>query len=507
MAAMKIPQSLRALLTLLVQAGARPLIVGGSVRDHVLGKQPKDFDVEVFDMPADLLETVLSASYKVDAVGRAFGVLKVTVRAPCTCTLQGNGHHDTCPVFEEKVHGIQTYDVSLPRTDSKAGEGHRGFVVTTDPHMTFAQAALRRDFTMNAMAWDFQDPETIIDPYGGQEDLAAKRLRHVSPAFAEDPLRVMRACQFAARFDLTLDPETVALCQTLVPELRKMSVERYWEEWKKLLLKAETPSKGLYALVETGAIRVFPEVEALLHVNQDPEWHPEGQDHPLGSLWVHNCMVTDQAARVVRDDALTDETEALIVMLGAFCHDLGKPATTVFKAKDNDPGGEKRWRAHAHEEAGVEPTTTFLTSIGAPPAIIEAVVPLVAHHLKPFHYARDRASDSAIRRLALKAPLVRLCRVARADHLGRTTPDALACQDSREIEDIKWLLERASMLKVERDGPSPLLMGRHLIDLGLKPGPDFKKILGAAFEAQLDGSIVDTESAVSWAKTYLGQPA
>jgi tRNA nucleotidyltransferase (CCA-adding enzyme) len=477
-----ITDKLDSLLRCISDAGGKPVIVGGSVRDYLLGLTPKDIDVEVFGLQSCDLEAALNAKFEaVDAVGRSFGVLKVTIEG-------------------------ETFDVSLPRTESKRGTGHRGFVVTSDPFMSFQDAAARRDFTINAMGWDYQT-KTLLDPWGGQHDLAHKRICHVGPAFAEDPLRVLRACQFAARFGFEIAGETIELCRKLQPELATLSIERFWEEWKKLLLKARHPSIGLFAMYETGVLELFPELKALLHVAQDPEWHPEGQDHPLGSLWVHNCMVTDGAARVLRDDdvlATEGEDSAMVLMLGALCHDLGKPAVTEFSAKKSDPDGPKRWRAHAHEEAGVEPTRSFLARIGCPPGIIERVVPLVAHHLKPFHFARDKASDSAIRRLSIKAPLKDLCRVARADFLGRTTPDALATKDSREIPEVLWLLGRAAALKVDpMHGVEPFLKGRHLIDLGLRPGPQMGKLIKESFEAQLDGSISDELSAIEWARGKL----
>ncbi len=509
---------LRRLIDAVRFVGSSPIIVGGSVRDWVLGLDPKDIDIECYGQPLEVLEKgLVEAGLKVDAVGRSFGVLKVTVTISstrcrvCAEPAESNDVIGGGADFFSCGHpqGV-TFDVSLPRSDNKVGEGHRGFVTTTDHNMSFRDASARRDFTINAMGLDPCHPKAealgmpiLLDPHGGMQDIKAGVLRHVSAAFDEDPLRVLRGCQFASRFGFTLAPDTIERCRNLKDELATLPVERLWEEWKKLLLKGKKPSLGLQALVETGAIDLFPEVKALIGVAQDPEWHPEGQDDPLGSLWVHNCMVTDQAVRVCDDDGLEGE-ERLAVMLGAFCHDLGKPAVTRFEAKSNDPDGEKRWRAHAHEEAGVEPTRSFLTRIGAPPGVIEAVIPLVAHHLKPFHLARDKASPSSIRRLALKAPLDRLTRVARADFLGRTTPDALACTDSREIEDIKWLMDKAKELQVADRAPQGILMGRHLIDLGMKPGKEMGQMVKAAFEAQMDGVFADEAGAIAWAKERLG---
>lgn len=463
-----VPQALRPILQALVSAGGRPFIVGGAVRDFLRGQAPQDFDVEVFGLDAGALDAAL-AHLRVDAVGRSFGVLKVTVDA-------------------------QTFDVALPRRDSKAAPGHRGFVVTPDPTMGFAEAAARRDFTINAMGWDTL-AQHLADPHGGQADLRAGILRHVSAAFAEDPLRVLRGCQFAARFELRWAPATLELCRQLTPELRTLPTERIWAEWHKLLLQSRRPSIGLDAFVATGAVELWPELQAMLHVPQDPEWHPEGQGDPLGSLWVHNGMVVDQAVRVLADDGVTDEDERSRVLFGALCHDLGKPATTQF---DRD-----RWRSLGHEIAGLEPARRFLSRIGCPQRIAEAVPPLVQYHLAPFQFAQGQAGPAAIRRLATQVPLDRLCRVARADFLGRTTAEALATADSRDIAPVRWLLARADELAVRASAPRPLLQGRHLLAMGHRPGPALGPRLQQAFEAQLDGAFSDLDAALAWASQNL----
>lgn len=460
-----LPDVLQPLLHALTAAGARPFIVGGAVRDWLLGQAPEDLDIEVHGLEAEALEAAL-ANFKVDAVGRAFGVLKVAL-------------------------GGQTVDVALPRRDSKAAAGHRGFIVTPDAQMGFAQAALRRDFTVNAMGWDVH-LNTLADPHGGERDLRKGVLRHVSPAFAEDPMRVLRGCQFAARFGWKLAPETVALCQQLAAELHTLPVERLWAEWQKLLLKSARPSLGLEALHDTGALVLFPELSALLHVPQDPEWHPEGQEHPLGSLWVHNGMVLDQAVRVLSDDAVDDADERLCVLLGALCHDFGKPATTAYT--------DGRWRSLNHEETGAEPARSFLQRIGCPARLTDAVVPLVQHHLKPFQLSQAKAGPAAIRRLSVKVSLLRLSRVARADFLGRTTPEALAQEDSRLIPATQWLMEQARALAVDAAAPQPLLLGRHLLAMGHHPGPGLGRTLAAAFDAQLEGQFGDLDGALAWAR-------
>lgn len=445
------------LVEAILPAGGRPVAVGGAVRDHLLGQDPKDVDVEVYGLPLEELERALRP-FEVHAVGRAFGVLKVGVTAG-----------------DEK----ETFDVALPRRESKSGRGHKGFVVESDPQMDPRDAAARRDFTVNAIGVDLLTREWV-DPWHGVEDLRAGVLRHVSPAFDEDPLRVLRAAQFAARFSFAVADETLERCRALQDELTTLPVERVWGEMEKLALKGWWPSLGLQVLRATGALdALFPELCALIGCPQEPEWHPEGD------VWTHTLMVTDEAARIAREDGLPPP-ERLRLVLGAICHDLGKPATTEHT--------DGRVRSRDHESQGEAPTRSFLARVGAPKDFIEDVVALVRDHLKPFQLWRDRASDAAVRRLALRVPLPRLVRVARADHFGRLTEDALRREDPAG----EWLLAAAARLHVEEKAPEPILLGRHLIARGIKPGPAMGVLLKEAFEAQLEGGFSDEAGAQAW---------
>jgi tRNA nucleotidyltransferase (CCA-adding enzyme) len=461
------------LADVVVAAGGRPFAVGGCVRDWLLGRPAKDIDVEVYGLPWAALEAALvAAGFVVHAVGRSFGVLKVDVTLAAGSTV--------------------AFDVALPRTENKAGRGHRGFVVESDPNLTFAAAASRRDFTMNAMGIDLVDG-TLADPFGGVRDLAQGVLRHVSDAFDEDPLRVLRAAQFVARFGVQLAPETQDRCRALRAELSTLPAERLGEELRKLLVKGGWPSLGLQVLRSTGVVEVlFPELHALIGCPQESEWHPEGD------VWTHTMLVVDEAARLCRDDAL-DEQERFVVMLAALCHDLGKPSTTEFV--------QGRIRSRDHESQGEAPTRALCGRLAVSHDDTDAVVACVREHLKPFALWRDRekmlaGGDTAVRRLAVRVPLVRLARVARADHLGRTTKDALDDDDQAT----PWLLERAQALALKDQAPRPLLLGRHLQAHGLRPGPDFGVLLKEAFDAQLEGHFSDDESAQAWLKRRLASP-
>lgn len=430
------------------EAGGRALIVGGWVRDRALGLAPKDLDIEVFGIAAPALRTVLERLGQVDAVGESFTVYK--------------------------VGGL---DVSLPRRESKTGRGHKGFTVEGDPSLSIADAARRRDFTINAMSWDPLTDESI-DPFGGMDDLRAKRLRAVdATTFGDDSLRVLRALQFAARFDLTLDAGTRALCRGLA--LDDLPAERIWGEAEKLLLRAPRPSVGLALARDLGVVdQLWPELKALIGCEQEYEWHPEGD------VWIHTLMVTDQARS--RLEGL-DYPRSVVMMLSALCHDMGKPATTRFE--------DGRIRSKGHEEAGVAPATTFLDRLNIHSLdgydVRRSVLGIVAHHLKPsmFFKAPSPVGDGAFRRLAQKVELELLAHFAKADCHGRTGTFDCAAMD--------WFIDRARALGVEHQPPAPFLLGRHVLQLGIPPGPRVGELLRAVYEKQLDGQVTTVDEAMA----------
>lgn len=442
----------------LAAAGGRAWLVGGTVRDLALDRPACDLDLEVFGLEAAALEAALSPRWPLDRVGEAFGILK--------------------------LKGLPL-DVGLPRRESKSGRGHQGFVIDSDPFLDLPTAAARRDFTLNSM---YLDPLTdeLADPWEGMRDLRAGVLRHTSPAFVEDPLRVLRGMQLVARFDLAAVPETVALCRTI--GLEGLAAERILEEWKKLLLRGRTPSRGLEFLRETGWLDHFPELAALRGVPQDPKWHPEGD------VWVHTLHCLDAFA----EERLGDEHEDLVVGLAVLCHDLGKPATT-------NRTGDGRIRALGHEQHGVELAGRLLERLAAGPRLISEVLPLVAEHMRPatLHGTKgQKVSDAAIRRLALRAGRIdRLVRVARADALGRP-PLPVPPEDAFPAG--PWLLERARELDIEQAPPVPLVQGRHLLPLGLEQGPELGEMLQRLYDEQIEGRFTTVEEGIERAKRLLG---
>jgi len=419
------------------KAGGRALLVGGCVRDRLLGTDSKDYDVEVFGLAPEALSDVLAPFGEIIEVGRAFGVLK--------------------------VKGIDA-DFSLPRRDSKRGRGHRGFDVYFDPDLDFAEASRRRDLTINSIGLDPITGE-ILDPHGGRADLERGILRATDAAhFAEDPLRGLRAAQFAARLEMTPDDALTELSSQL--DLEELAPERVFEELRKLLIKARRPSLGFEFLRRAGLLVIFPEIAALQGVPQDPEWHPEGD------VWLHTMMVLDEAAGL-RTGSDTD----MALMYAALCHDFGKPETTV---EDGT-----RILSPKHDVVGAGMARTFLERLRAPAALCRQVEALVRYHLAPALYVAQGTTAKGYRRLARKLDsagvnIELLAQVARADHWGRTTEEARR----RIFPAADTFLAEAEAAAVRHEAPRDVVQGRHLTARGLEPGPHFADILGRCREIQ-----------------------
>jgi tRNA nucleotidyltransferase (CCA-adding enzyme) len=460
----ELPEKVISLAQAIHDAGGRALLVGGCVRDRLMGTQPKDWDVEVYDLDAARLREILDQFGPVNVVGESFTVYKL-------------GQH---------------LDVSIPRRERKAGRGHKAFVIEGDPSMSVVDATRRRDFTINAM---LEDPLTgeVIDPFGGREDIERRVLRAVSSeTFAEDSLRVLRAAQFAARFQFEIHPDTIELCRTI--DLSDLPAERIWGELEKLLLQAPRPSVGLEWLRKVGAIeQLFPEIQSLIGVPQDPEWHPEGD------VFVHTQLVIDRARELIDDLSYPRQ---VTVMLGALAHDFGKPATTRHI--------EGRLRSRGHEEAGVPPTESFLNRINVHTIdgynVRGQAIALVREHLKPgeFYKKRDEVGEGAFRRLARRCEPDLLYRVAKADSLGRNA-DWVPREQWYGAEAQDWFIERTRELAVEQRPPEPLLLGRHLLELGVDPSPQMGEITRAVYEMQLDGRVRNLDDAIAEAKKLISR--
>jgi tRNA nucleotidyltransferase (CCA-adding enzyme) len=446
------------------QAGGRALLAGGWVRDFARGVDSVDYDIEVYGLEAPILRSLIEAHGKVDAVGEAFTVYKVRLR-------------------DRERRKSFVADVSLPRRESKTGRGHRGFVIEGDPWMSFEEAARRRDFTINAIMYDPLAGD-ILDPYGGREDISRKIIRVVDPqTFIEDSLRVLRAMQFAARFEYSIDPATIELCRSI--DLSDLPAERIWGEVEKWLLQSRRPSLGLWAARELGVVeKLWPEIHALIDCPQDSIAHPEGD------VFIHTGMVLDEARNLIDD---LPRPKQIAVMLAALCHDLAKPYTTKVESG--------RIKAREHEAMGVAITERFLDrfklfTLDNYDARRQTLA-LVELHAVPHQWFKtpEAITDGMFRRLALKTELDLLYRVARADCLGR--------KGDFKPEAEEWFIARARSLGVEERPPKPLLMGRHVLDLGLQPGPQVGDVTRAVYEMQLDGKIATLDEAIEAARKVI----
>lgn len=442
---LKIPKILECILIDLQEIGAIPILVGGCVRDHFLNIPCKDYDVEIFAINSlEEIQKTLEKYASVKLVGKSFGVLTLRVDS-------------------------YDFDFALARTEKKIGLGHQDFEVKTNSNLTYKEAALRRDFTINSIGYDFSKEE-FLDPFNGINDLENKTIKHINDdTFIEDPLRVYRAVQFASRFEFTLDKKTKELCKKMVlnDDLSHLASERIYEEFKKLFLKSNKPSIAFELLKELEVLRYFPELQALIACSQDKEYHPEGD------VWIHTLMTLDEMAKIIKKENIKDEYRILYLFYAILCHDLGKPYCTEEI--------NSRITSYKHESLGLEPTKSFLSKLTNEKKFVELVLPLVKNHLVPFQLYLDKSSLKAVKRLSLKVNIEDLCLVCLADCLGRDIKDKEKCPKATS-----WLLSQAKELNIESSALLPLIQGRDLINLGLKPNKEFKTILDFAMDLQID---------------------
>lgn len=473
-AVVRLAREVRALAGERADHPPRALLVGGYVRDALLGRETTDADVEVYGVSAERLHDVIAALFpgRVNTVGRAFGVFKVHLRSDIDL------------------------DVALPRSDSKTGAGHRGFTVSGDPFLGFSEASRRRDFTVNALACD---PLTgdLLDAHGGLDDLGTRTLRAVDArTFPDDPLRVWRAYQLAARLAFRLDAETLELVTAMVRrgDLAELSKERVTDEIKKLLA-APKPSGGLALARATGAVAaMFPELEALAATPQDPEWHPEGD------VWVHTLMVVDAAAAVVaRGTWELSGQEPLHVVIGALLHDLGKALTTWTTIKE----GRSRIVSPRHEAEGETPARAVLSRLTFGDDAERAALAIVRWHLSPgaLFYARergeldDRAYANAVRKVLKRIHPVRwpvLAAACEGDWRGRGIPGV----ETMPFDPGLRFAEAIAAERLDEAAATPLVLGRDVLALGVMPGPEVGRLVRAVEDARDRGEITERAEAL-----------
>ncbi|MBR6744924.1 MAG: HD domain-containing protein, partial [Clostridia bacterium] len=393
--------------------GGTAYYVGGYVRDSLLHIENKDIDIEVHGIDAAALADVLDTLGERVSMGESFGI------------------------FSLKGYGI---DIAMPRKERAIGKGHRDFETFTDPWIGTYEAAKRRDFTVGALMMDVLTGE-ITDHFGGAEDLKRGVLRHVcEETFTEDPLRVLRLAQFAARFGFSPAEETLALCRGM--SLSFLSRERVWEELRKAMLKSEKPSVFFEVLRRTDQLGDwFPEVRALIGVEQNPAYHAEGD------VFTHTMMVLDEAAKYREDTA-----DPFAFMLTALCHDFGKAVCTQML--------DGKLCSRDHETLGLPLVERFLLRLTNETRMISYVMNLTAHHMRPNAIAAFGSSVKATNKMydAVRAPKD-LFYFAKADHFGRISDVAAPFRE-------EFLLERLRIY--EQTMAQPYVMGRDLIAAGLK---------------------------------------
>lgn len=432
--AFELPEAspVQALARAFAAAGGRALVVGGWVRDRVLGREPLDLDLEVHALEAEAVTEVLESFGRVKRVGQSFAVFL--------------------------VKGLEL-QIGLPPPGVAPG--------SSGSESEIAVALRRRDLTMNSMAWDPLSCE-LFDPHHGRRDLRLRVLRATDrESFGSDPLRALRVAQFAARFGMRPDAELSELCAAC--DLSALPGERMLEEFRKLLVLGERPAAGLQLLKQADLLRFFPELGALVDVPQDAQWHPEGD------VWAHTLLAVAAAAQLRSDDGFGNQ----VLMFATLCHDLGKADVTEEL--------EGRVVSHGHESAGVELAGRLLGRLRAPAALTTAVEVLVRHHRAPVSFATEGAGPRAYRRLARQltsagVSFELLERVARADQLGRFAGRA----PSRDFPEGQLFLERAREYLGHSSPRRDVVKGRHLIARGLEPGPGFGRILERCREVQDD---------------------
>lgn len=460
------------IISLLLEGGASDcILVGGSVRDQILGFQPKDFDVEVYGLTYEMIISILRRhySYNVNFVGRSFGTIKIG----------------------------SSIDISIPRVESKSGVGHRGFDVKCDPNLDLYSAFSRRDFTINAIGRRVDN--SIYDPFDGVGDINRKILRAPTDAFCEDPLRVLRGMQFAARFGFSMDSKTIELCKRVFDEFNTLSVERVWGEWSKWALKGVELSRGLFVLRDTEWIRHFPEIADLINVTKIPTASVSGKISADENAFTNTARICDIAAKIA-DRFNFDNEERLTLIFSALCYNMS--------GMNFSRGDDLSYQELLELDAGFQSVnlstrvktpilrlaSRFLNRLKPPSVVVDKILSTVGERLTNYFVTGERVfGDSCLRRLAtrLNPSSIKIWAA-----LCRSIIEANGKTDLiRQIEKCEL---RAEELNIINCKPKPILQGRDLIPKGVNPGKEMGKILNNAYEAQLDGEFNNIDEAIIW---------
>jgi putative nucleotidyltransferase with HDIG domain len=422
-------------------AGHAAFLTGGCVRDLLLGRTPKDFDVATSAQPDQLLRLFPGAGQ----VGAHFGVVLV---------------HEAGSVSEKAPVEVATFRSDLEYRDGRHPDGVH---FETDPR----QDALRRDFTINALLLDPLSGE-VLDFVNGRADLSAKVIRAIGDPerrFREDHLRLLRAVRFATRLGFLVEPETFAAIRRLAPLIHSVSAERVRDEIARILTEGGA-RRGFELLDATGLLReILPEVAALKGVAQPPEYHPEGD------VWTHTLIMLEGLHQ-----------PSLALALGVLLHDVGKPAT--FRIAE-------RIRFDGHVEKGIEVAHSLLTRLRFPQQVIEGAEALIANHMKFMEVPRMR--ESTLKRFMRQPDF--------EEHMELHRLDCLSSHGG--LENYDFVRQKQQEMPPEQLKPAPLLTGRELIAAGYRPGPAFGIVLREIEDAQLEGRISTAEEAMQMAREKL----
>lgn len=481
-----LPQPVMEAAKRLHAAGGAPHLVGGAVVDIIEGRNPKDYDIEVFRMDYSQIEAVFP-DYPCKQVGRMFGILKVS------------------------VDGVEI-DISIPRVDNSVGDGHSDLIVEQDPRMSVKEAARRRDFTINTLAGNLTTGE-LIDAWQGLKDLKEGRLRATDPElFQQDPLRVFRAMQLLARKAKFVDTQTLVLIQLMLPKIAALPMERKHVEFQKLFLKAPLPSVGLEFAREVGILEYLPSLSRMVGCPQREEWHPEGD------VWVHSCLAADAAAQIRH--LIPDEYREAF-MFGVFLHDVGKPDTTVTQKMidENDPWvttlvkmtrkspQDLLLTAITHDRRGMDPAEEFMRHLTNNKKLIRLVRGIVGEHMKGYSMLENNARQGAYARLhrVMKEQyggnLRLLARVCQCDACATSsnwrTRSLVSGNPNWEHRTSERMLDYAEKFEEDESLAEPMVMGRDLLTRGMKGGPEVGKLLKKALDLQYEDSTLSKEDLIN----------
>ena len=462
-----VTQEAWAVINAIINAGGTPYIVGGSVRDYMLNLEVNDYDLEIYKLNSEQIKAAVNHLGVISITGQKFRVMKLRTKSGTT------------------------FDLSIPRRETKTGPLHTDYIIDADPEMDIFQACLRRDYTVNSAMYNPVLDE-LYDFYGAMRDVQLRTLRPTSNQYDKDALRVLRGMQIAGRKGFRFASAYQPLTRAMMLEYSDLSRERIWEEWVKWAGMSRYPSMGIEFLVDTGWIDLYPELKNMMGSKQDPIWHPEGD------AFVHTLSTVDEMHDICKREGIPYESEERVkLMLAILQHDIAKPKTMIIDTdgRIHNPG---------HDQLGAAMVPGFMEKIGrvnpdqkSEDKLVSNIQTLVANHMR--HVGLDSPSKRTVRRMALDVDnLQHLAYVVEADHSGRK-PNKGGLPPQMQA-----IMRVASEVSLETTKPKPYLKGDILIELGMKQGKDIGRVIAASFEAQLDGEFEDVDGAVKWAKSHLG---